>query len=115
MEHRCSPRYPTDVRAEIVTGGSKVGVARIRNASILGYYLAGNTAQLRLHQQLTLKFSLQADFEVSGRVVRIDDNGFAVELETKTAKEYYDARKFAAIVKAEAEQKPASKSKLVNE
>ncbi|MDO3385599.1 PilZ domain-containing protein [Gilvimarinus sp. SDUM040013] len=115
MEHRCSPRFPTDVRAELITKDERVGVARIRNASTLGYFLSGVSSGLRLHQQVTLKFSLEADFKVSGRIVRIEENGFAVELETMASKEYYDARKFVEAIKTSAEAKPASASKLVNQ
>lgn len=100
MEHRCSPRYVTDVRAEVFTAEGQQSVARIRNASILGHFLAGSCDGLRLYQEVKLTFVASDAYQLSGRIVRIEDNGFAVELEHKTAKEYHDARAFVEDIKA---------------
>lgn len=114
MEHRASPRTTADLRAELHKTRGKRSVARIKNLSTLGLFLATKPEAYRLYESLTITVDLTTGFTLKGKVVRTQENGIAVELDTTEGTLGQAARLMHAVKRRQA-QADIKSSLLVNE
>lgn len=114
MEHRASPRIDTDLRAELHRANTRT-VARIKNISTLGLFLATKTESYRLYESLTVTVGPARGYTLKGRVVRKQDNGIAVELDTSKNNLAQSARLLQAIKHSHTVAATPKTSRLVNE
>ncbi|UTF60666.1 PilZ domain-containing protein [Gilvimarinus sp. DA14] len=116
MEHRASVRTNTDLLAELITPNKHRAAGRLKNISLLGVFIATAPDEYRLHQALHLVVRLtNATYTLKGNIVRLQDNGIAIELDANAQSYHQSASLLRAIKSFHSEALPGAANKLVNE
>lgn len=88
MEHRCSARYPADIKILIYQYDIPVAIGRIKNGTRYGLYIESDLANVKPMQQLGIEVLVQRSAQKLQRyrfdsiVMHTTDHGFGVELDT---------------------------------
>lgn len=87
MEHRCSARYPADIKILIYQYDTPVAIGRIKNGTRYGLYIESDLANVRPLQQLGIEILVNRSpqklqrYRFDSIVMHTTEHGFGVELD----------------------------------
>ena len=90
MEHRCSERYPTDIKIMIYRYDVPVAIGRIKNGTRHGLFIESDLASVKSLQQLGIELAVTngskklQTYRFPCMVIHTTSHGFGLELDTLT-------------------------------
>ncbi|WP_323814705.1 hypothetical protein [Cellvibrio sp. NN19] len=87
MEHRCSARYPADIKILIYQYDTPVAIGRIKNGTRYGLYIESDLANVKPLQQLGIEILVNRSpqklqrYRFDSIVMHTTEHGFGVELD----------------------------------
>lgn len=89
MEHRCTDRYPSDLKILIYKHGLPIAIGRIKNGGRMGVYVETDFMDVDCEHQLTLEVmpsrqNPRLSIPMKAIVIHKTGHGFGAELDIET-------------------------------